>query len=120
MSTALTYREVSICSDLVTPTESIAVLKALSNETRLNILGWLKDPKRHFGYQEVGDFREDGVCVSLIQKKSGLAQSTVSSYLALLTRAGLITAKRMGQWTYYRRNEEAIRKFVQDFSTTLK
>ena len=104
----------------MTPTESIAVLKALSNETRLNILGWLKDPKRHFGYQEVGDFREDGVCVSRIQKKSGLAQSTVSAYLALLTRAGLITAKRMGQWTYYRRNEEAIRTFVQDFSTALK
>ena|SRR5215211_3127878 len=105
---------------MMTATQSIAVLKALSNETRLNILGWLKEPKRHFGSQEVGDFVEDGVCVSLIQKKSGLSQSTVSSYLALLTRAGLIRAKRVGQWTYYRRNEDAIRRFVQEFGATLK
>jgi ArsR family transcriptional regulator len=99
--------------------EHIAVLKALSNETRLNILGWLKDPKRYFGHQEVGDFQTDGVCVSLIQKKSGLSQSTVSSYLSLLTRAGLVKAKRVGQWTYYRRNEDAIGRFVQALEGTL-
>lgn len=100
--------------------EHIMVLKALSNETRLKILGWLKDPKRNFGPQPVGDFQKDGVCVSLIQKKSGLSQSTVSSYLALLTRAGLVTSKRMGQWTYYRRNEDEIRQFVNDLGTKLK
>jgi DNA-binding transcriptional ArsR family regulator len=104
----------------MTTDEHITVLKALSNDTRLKILGWLKDPKRQFGRQEVGDFQEDGVCVSLIQKKSGLSQSTVSSYLALLTRAGLVTAKRVGQWTYYRRNEDAIRRFVNDLGATLK
>jgi DNA-binding transcriptional ArsR family regulator len=104
----------------VTATEQIAVLKALNNETRLKILGWLKDPKKHFGRQEVGDLQEDGVCVSLIQQKSGLSQSTVSSYLALLTRAGLVTAKRVGQWTYYRRNEDAIRRFVRELEAVLK
>jgi len=100
--------------------QQITVLKALSNDTRLNILGWLKEPKRNFGRQEVGDFVDDGVCVSLIQKKSGLSQSTVSSYLALLTRAGLVTAKRVGQWTYYQRNEDAIKQFVRDFGALLK
>lgn len=104
----------------MTTDDHVAVLKTLSNKTRLNILGWLKDPKRHFGHQEVGDLEEDGVCVSLIQKKCGLSQSTVSSYLALLTRAGLVRAKRMGQWTYYRRNEDAIRRFIQDLGTALK
>ena len=104
----------------MTTDDHVAVLKTLSNKTRLNILGWLKDPKRHFGHQAVGDVEEDGVCVSLIQKKCGLSQSTVSSYLALLTRAGLVRAKRMGQWTYYRRNEDAIRRFIQDLGTALK
>ena len=60
------------------------------------------------------------MCVSLIQQKSGLSQSTVSSYLALLTRAGLVTAKRVGQWTYYRRNEDAIRRFVRELEAALK
>lgn len=104
----------------MTTDQQIEVLKALNNETRLKILGWLKEPARQFGRQEVGDFQEDGVCVSLIQKKSGLSQSTVSSYLALLTRAGLVKAKRVGQWTYYRRNEDAIRRFVDGLATTLK
>lgn len=104
----------------MTADEHIAVLKALSNDTRLKILGWLKDPKRHFGHQPVGDFQEDGVCVTLIQKKCGLSQSTASAYLALLTRAGLVRVKRVGQWTYYRRNEDAIRRFVHELGTTLR
>ena len=96
------------------------MLKALSNDARLRILEWLKDPKRNFGRQDVGDFDTDGVCVSVIQRKSGLSQSTVSSYLALLTRAGLVKAKRVGQWTYYRRDETAIRRFLQELGTTLR
>ena len=76
--------------------------------------------KRNFGRQDVGDFDTDGVCVSLIQKRSGLSQSTVSSYLALLTRAGVVKAKRVGQWTYYRRDEAAIRRFLDDLTATLK
>lgn len=60
------------------------------------------------------------MCVSLIQKKSGLSQSTISSYLALLTRAGLVRAKREGQWTYYQRDEEAIRSFLKDFAARLR
>jgi DNA-binding transcriptional ArsR family regulator len=104
----------------VTADDHITVLKALSNESRLRILEWLKDPKRNFGRQDVGDFDTDGVCVSVIQKKSGLSQSTVSSYLALLTRAGLVKAKRVGQWTYYRRDEGAIRRFMQELGATLR
>jgi DNA-binding transcriptional ArsR family regulator len=104
----------------MTADEQIAILKALSNDTRLKILGWLKEPKRHFGHQEVGDFQADGVCVSLIQKKCGLSQSTVSAYLALLTRVRLVKVKRAGQWTYYRRNEEAIRQFVRELGVQLQ
>jgi DNA-binding transcriptional ArsR family regulator len=89
-----------------------AVLKALSNETRLQILEWLATPRASFGAQEVGDIDEDGVCVSLIQKKSGLSQSTTSHFLAILTRAGLVRSKRIGQWTFFKRDEEAIRRFT--------
>src|SRR4051812_32628618 len=56
------------------------VMKALSNETRLRILEWLKDPKANFDRQDIGDMDEDGVCVSLIQKKIGLSQSTTSHF----------------------------------------
>lgn len=87
-------------------------LKAIVNEPRLQILEWLRDPERHFGHQPIGDFDDDGVCVSLIQQKVGLSQSTTSEYLAVLSRAGLVRAKRAGQWTYYKRDEAAIQRFL--------
>ena len=96
-----------------------AILKALTNETRRRILEWLERPKQSFGHQEIGDFDTDGVCVSLIQKKAGLSQSTTSAYLGILHRAGLVTVKRMGQWTYYRRDEAAIRRFVDQLGNEL-
>lgn len=89
------------------------IFKALSNRTRLEILKRLKDPENAFPPQDEGDVHTVGVCVSSIQEGIGLSQSTVSDYLATLQRAGLIDVQRIGQWTYYKRNEEAIRKFSE-------
>jgi len=94
-------------------------LKAVANPARLQILRWLERPRESFGRQEVGDFDSDGVCVSLIQKKAGLSQSTTSAYLATLARAGLVDVKRIGQWTYYRRNQPAISRFLGGLSRAL-
>lgn len=88
--------------------DPILIFKALSNETRLQILDWLKEPEKHFPPQEGGDSKKIGVCVSHIQEKAGLSQSTVSQYLLMLQRAGLLEANRYGQWTYYKRNEQAL------------
>ena len=64
------------------------ISKALSNETRLNILRWLKKPYENFPPQgeSLGtpvDLK-GGVCVSSIQEKAGVSPSTVSSYLSIL------------------------------------
>ena len=85
--------------------DQVEIFKALSNKTRLQILNWLKDPEQHFPDQKDGF--QQGVCVGQIHQKSGLTQSTVSEYLANLQRVGLVTSVRAGQWTYYKRNEEA-------------
>lgn len=86
--------------------EQVEIFKALSNKTRLQILSWLKNPEQNFPDQAVNGF-DNGVCVGQIQNKAGLTQSTVSEYLSTLQRAGLVKATRLGQWTYYQRNEEA-------------
>ena len=54
----------------------------------------------------------DGVCVGYIQEKSELSQSTISNYMGLLKAAGLVISERHGQFTFYRRDEEAIRAFL--------
>ncbi|WP_416424907.1 helix-turn-helix transcriptional regulator [Pseudomonas sp. App30] len=87
-------------------------LKALDNPTRLAILGWLKEPSKHFPEQQVNP-DEVGVCVSIIQARANLSQSTVSLYLAALQRAQLVTSQRIGPWTYYKRHEQNIEAFQQ-------
>lgn len=87
--------------------DQLEVFKALSNKTRLQILQWLKTPEQYFSAQEHADFEEVGVCVGQIQQKTGLTQSTVSEYLSILQKSGLLESTRLGQWTYYKRNEQA-------------
>ena len=93
----------------------LTIFKALSNEKRLKILEWLKEPGKHFSTQ-VCNVEKDGVCVGLIEKKAKLSQSTVSQYLMLLQQAGLITMERRGQWTFCKRNEKSIREIITQFN----
>ncbi len=104
------YREFPIYLCTV---DQVEIFKALSNKTRLQILNWLKEPELNFPDQKQHAGFEHGVCVGQIQLKAGLTQSTVSEYLSLLQRAGLIKSTRIGQWTYYQRNEEAFELLSQ-------
>jgi DNA-binding transcriptional ArsR family regulator len=95
-------------------------LRALSNPMRLQLLLWLREPERHFSLEgAIADPAEVGVCVSHIQAKVGLAQSTVSAYMADLQRAGLVRSTRVGKWTHYKRDEQRIAQFVAVLGRTL-
>ncbi|MFF7360377.1 metalloregulator ArsR/SmtB family transcription factor [Streptomyces sp. NPDC008125] len=100
----MTTHDAPLTEDLTALTEP---LKALANPVRLQVLQWLRTPEEHFPVNEVG------VCVSHIQAKTGLAQSTVSAYMAVLERAGLVRSARVGKWTHYRRDEERIARLIE-------
>jgi ArsR family transcriptional regulator len=87
--------------------ELLEVCKALANPTRLRIMGWLRDPTAHFEPQ-ADPIAEVGVCVKQIQEKAGVSQSTASQFMAVLQRAGLVQSRRIGSWTYYRRDDARI------------
>lgn len=89
----------------------LPALRAVSNEKRLSVLRWLKSPRRHFPPQVYGDLVKDGVCGLFIAKKLRVSQPTASQHLALLTRAGFLTPKKIQRWTFYKRNERRIREF---------
>ncbi|WP_373576474.1 ArsR/SmtB family transcription factor [Parafannyhessea umbonata] len=99
------------------------IFKALANEKRLQILEWLRDPGANFPPQGLhipeGDSFDNSVCVGSICEKLNASQSTTSHYLDMLQRAGLLESRRFGKWTYYRRNEEAIRELGRYISTEL-
>jgi DNA-binding transcriptional ArsR family regulator len=84
------------------------IAKAVANDRRLLILHWLKNPRAHFRRQIDGDLDRDGVCGLLIAHKLGVSHPTASEHLKVLTRAGLLRARRIRQWTFYRRDEKRI------------
>jgi DNA-binding transcriptional ArsR family regulator len=96
----------------------LEIIKSLSNQTRLNILEWLKDPLAHFPAEDLTDYKPDlGVCVSDIAKKAGMSVPTVSVFLKTMLAAEILTTTRKDQWTYYKRNEETIQnlaKYIKD------
>ena len=68
---------------------SAALFKALADETRLDILGFLA---------RAGD----AICVCEIEDHvKHLSQPTISHHLRQLREAGLVTAERRGTWIYY-------------------
>jgi ArsR family transcriptional regulator len=85
------------------------LFRALANDRRLQILAWLKDPAAHFPPQRDGDLIDDGVCGQLIAEKLGINASTLSEHMRVLQGCGLVAAKRIKQWTFYRRNEGQLR-----------
>ncbi|GAC1634037.1 MAG: winged helix-turn-helix domain-containing protein [Candidatus Acidiferrum sp.] len=96
-----------------------AVFRALSNANRLHILEWLKNPRKHFPPQVYGDLVKDGVCGLFIAKKLRVSHPTASEHLKILAQAGLIRGKRIKQWTFYKRNEAAIRTWKRSLLTEL-
>ncbi|SKC03601.1 ArsR/SmtB family transcription factor [Dyadobacter psychrophilus] len=98
----------------------LEVIKSLSNQTRLSILEWLKEPYAHFPAEELADYSPDmGVCVSDIAKKAGMSVPTVSVYLKTMLAANILIATRKDQWTYYKRNEQSIQELAQHIKDNL-
>ena len=83
-------------------------LHAIVDPTRRRILHSLKQR----GATSPGK-KSAGLCAGDIEERVRLSQPTISHHMAILTRAGLVEAKKQGQWRWYRRNERAIRSLVK-------
>jgi DNA-binding transcriptional ArsR family regulator len=86
-----------------------AQLKALASARRLQILEWLREPRTHFPEQGDGDLVDDGVCGVFIARKLGVSQPTAHQHLKALVDAGFLVPKRIKQWTFFRRDDDALR-----------
>src|ERR1700756_4187669 len=95
------------------------ILRAFASERRLQILDWLKDPRAHFREQIDGDLVDDGVCGLLIAEKLGVSQPTVTEHMRLLVEIGAVRAKRIKQWTFYKRDEARIRAIKDEIAETV-
>lgn len=96
------------------------ILKVLGNANRREILMWLKNPRQNFPPALTEHKELEGVCGTYIFEKSKLSQATISQYLKALEKAGLVKSERHGQWTFFSRNEKAIKKANRLIKNTLK
>jgi ArsR family transcriptional regulator len=83
------------------------VLQAIADPTRRRILQTL----RVRGACSIG--KEVGLCASDIEQRIPLSQPTISHHMAILKKAGLVEAQKLGQWMWYRRNDRALRQFAK-------
>jgi DNA-binding transcriptional ArsR family regulator len=95
-------------------TDLLNALKALGNPTRLQIMEWLRTPEESFReYEPIAGRAEVGVCVTHLAAKTGLAQSTISTYMASLERVGLVRSTRVGKWTHYQRDDAQVSELLE-------
>ncbi len=79
--------------------KELKFLKALADETRLNILELLLGGER---------------CVCEIFPRVKRTQSTVSSQLGKLEKAGLIGSRRDGKKIFYKITDNMVKKILKD------
>jgi ArsR family transcriptional regulator len=83
------------------------MLHALADPTRRRILQALKQK----GACSLD--KTEGLCACDIQDRVRLTQPTISHHMSILKKAGLVEAKKEGQWMWYRRNESALRDLAR-------
>ena len=88
------------------------ILNAIADPTRRRILQALKDSGGSAA-------AKNGLCASDIEQRIQLSQPTISHHMGVLTKAGLVDAKKIGLWRWYRRNEPALRKFARELKKSL-
>ena len=78
-------------------TSTILVLAALAQSTRLDV------------FRLLAKHEPDGLAAGDIAKALAVPQNTMSSHLAILSRAGLVTAQRFSRSIVYRADLDAFR-----------
>jgi DNA-binding transcriptional ArsR family regulator len=89
------------------------MLHAVADPTRRRILQALKER----GACSIG--KDVGLCASDLEPRVHLSQPTISHHMSILTKAGLVEAKKLGQWMWYRRDETALREFARALRESL-
>jgi DNA-binding transcriptional ArsR family regulator len=77
----------------------LTALKALSDETRLRLLGLLL---------------LQGLCGRALAQRLGVSEAAVSQHLKILKEAGLVEGEKRGYWVHYSIHNEAIEEIIHE------
>jgi ArsR family transcriptional regulator len=91
----------------------VLALKAVADPTRLRILRLLKQKNAN------SLDKAEGLCACDIEEQIRLSQPTISHHMAILRKAGLVYAEKLGLWMWYRRNQKALKELSHALSGTI-
>ena len=80
------------------------------------VLKALGDPKRFLLLRLMA---ERGYCVQALARASRMTESAVSQHLKVLREAGLAYGVKIGYYTHYRVNEEALKQVIDELNALL-
>ena len=86
------------------------LLQAIADPARRRILKLLKQK----GCCSIG--KPSGMCACDIEARIDLSQPTISHHMAILRKAGLVEAEKIGPWMWYRRNEKALQELAEELA----
>ena len=66
--------------------ESAKIFAAFCDETRLKVLELLQNGEK---------------CAAMLLEQVSVGQSTLSHHMKILVESGIVTARKVGKWTYY-------------------
>jgi ArsR family transcriptional regulator len=98
---------------------------AVSEDTLTQMLRAIADPVRRRILRLLGEKgccsigKDVGMCACDIEERIGLSQPTISHHMSVLKDAGLVEAEKVGQWMWYRRNEQGLRELERALRETV-
>ena len=82
------------------------------SERALSALAALGQPTRLQIFRLLMQHEPDGLQAKAISQAVNMAHNTLSTHLAILARAGLVTGERQGRLIIYRANIEGVRSLI--------
>ena len=82
------------------------------NEKALSALSALGQPTRLQIFRLLMRHEPDGLQAKAISEAVNMAHNTLSTHLAILARAGLVTGERQGRLIIYRANIQGLRSLI--------
>ena len=82
------------------------------SERALSALAALGQPTRLQIFRLLMQHEPDGLQAKAISEAVNMAHNTLSTHLAILARAGLVTGERRGRFIIYRANIQGVRSLI--------
>lgn len=97
---------------MLTQRKTIVFFRCMDTDSALSALAALAHPTRLDAFRLLVRHEPEGLSTGALVEASGLTQSTFSTHLAVLSKAGLVSAEKRGRQQIQRANIDGLRQLM--------